>query len=441
MSIPKVLIFGQPFNSQHGGGITLSNLFRGWDKDRIAVAAKGHVMNNLTTEICDIYFQLGTDEYKWRFPFRLLQRQFKSGLKQLNSNSNSTTTTTKIGFRYKLVNNYFYPALEWFGLFHNTSCLELSDGFKIWLSEFNPDLLYLQVTSRDEVLFAKELIDYLKIPAAIHIMDDWPSTISRRGPFKKFWGKKIDKEFRQLLDKIDLFLSISDAMSFEYKKRYNKNFIAFHNPIDTHFWTQKAKGCNELTKDHIKVLFSGRIGIGVADSLLDLAKVVEDISHTEIKIKLYVQSPSKDKKILDKLSNFQSLIINPFADYSKLPGIFSSADVLVIVNDFDNKSINYLRYSMPTKASEYMISGIPVLVYSHAETAVTRFFSTNRCGYCVTERNLAKLKDALILLIKDEKLRRDLSNNAVHVAKQLFDEKIVRTKFQDLIKNTSLMAT
>jgi hypothetical protein len=39
MYFPKVLIFGQPFNNKHGGGITLSNLFSGWDKDKIAVAA------------------------------------------------------------------------------------------------------------------------------------------------------------------------------------------------------------------------------------------------------------------------------------------------------------------------------------------------------------------------------------------------------------------
>jgi len=41
---PKILIFGQPFNTYSGGGITLTNLFRGWPKDRIAVASTGHVL-------------------------------------------------------------------------------------------------------------------------------------------------------------------------------------------------------------------------------------------------------------------------------------------------------------------------------------------------------------------------------------------------------------
>lgn len=76
MSLPKVLIFGQPFNNTHGGGITLSNLFKGWEKDKIAVAATGHLMYNVTTDVCDIYYQLGNKEFKWRFPFNLIQRNF-----------------------------------------------------------------------------------------------------------------------------------------------------------------------------------------------------------------------------------------------------------------------------------------------------------------------------------------------------------------------------
>jgi hypothetical protein len=55
---------------------------------------------------------------------------------------------------------------------------------------------------------------------------------------------------------------------------------------------------------------------------------------------------------------------NPVADYADLPEIYSSADILVIANDFDEKAICFLRYSMPTKASEYMISGTPSGIFS-----------------------------------------------------------------------------
>ncbi|MBN2861768.1 MAG: hypothetical protein JXN62_01310 [Bacteroidales bacterium] len=434
---PRILIFGQPFNYKHGGGITLSNLFRGWETRNIAVAATGHVMHGVTSDICKNYYQLGYNEFRWRFPFNLVQRKYTSGVLAIDDNVAIRGSKDKSKLRQTIVNRVFYPFLEWSGLFHKLANIRMTMEFKRWLSDFQPQILYLQVSTRDTILFATGLIDYLRVPSVIHIMDDWPSTISRTGLFRKFWKDKVDREFKNLLGKVDLFLSISDAMSSEYKKRYGKNFIAFHNPIDIRLWSQKTKTVFKLGEDHVKVLFSGRIGIGVADSLLDLAKVVESLSHSGVSIKLYVQSPSNSKNIMNKLERFTSLVINPVADYSKLPGIFSGADILVIVNDFDRQSVNYLKYSMPTKASEYMISGTPILVYSHSDTAVSAFFSTNRCGLCVTERNLDKLGDALITLVKNEQLRRNLSASAVSLARELFDAQVVRKRFQNLITQTS----
>ena len=81
MIFPKVLIIGQPFNNDTGGGITLSNLFNGWDREKIAVACSGYLLlDNIDTEVCNTYYQLGHKEYKWIFPFNYLQRKYYSGL-------------------------------------------------------------------------------------------------------------------------------------------------------------------------------------------------------------------------------------------------------------------------------------------------------------------------------------------------------------------------
>ena len=65
MPLPKTLIIGQPFNNDFGGGITQANLFGGWDKNKIAVVCTDHMFNNLNTDICDTYYILGKEEYKW----------------------------------------------------------------------------------------------------------------------------------------------------------------------------------------------------------------------------------------------------------------------------------------------------------------------------------------------------------------------------------------
>jgi glycosyltransferase involved in cell wall biosynthesis len=436
LNFPRVLIFGQPFNNRQGGGITLSNLFKGWDKDKIAVAATGHVMSGVTMEICDTYYQLGSDEYIWKFPFNHIQRKFQSGPIKFNNNQHSSPFVKKSRLRHILVNKYFYPALKWLGLFHNAAEIRLTDRFRKWLLEFKPEIIYLQVYSFDTVKFARVLIDILKVPSIIHMMDDWPSTISSRGPFKEYWFKKIDREFRTLLSEVDLFLSIGEAMSEEYQKRYGKGFIPFHNPIDIFHWEQNKKASYDIDESNIKILYSGRIGMGISRSLIEIAEAIEFLNRSGFKTKFHIQSPVTNPGIIEKLLQYKCIVINSFAEYSALPGIFSRADILVIANDFDTVGISFLRYSMPTKASEYMMSGTPVLVYSHYDTAVSRFFSTYGCGHCVTEHNPDTLLNAIKELIFNEEYRANLGTNAVKIASKLFDGDKIREEFRQLIWKT-----
>lgn len=429
----KVLIFGQPFNDFSGGGITLTNLFKGWPEDKIAVAFLGHGLFNVTTDICKVYYQLGREEHKWLFPFNLIQRKFESGLKTFGKSGEYTVNHIQKGLRYRLVNGFFYPFLRWIGVFHFASRLILSERFRKWLLEFKPEILYLQVSTREEIRFANELIDFKDWPSIIHIMDDWPSTISKKGPFRKFWADKIDRELKALFKKTDLHLSISDAMSAEYLKRYGRTFLPFHNPIETDVWLAHSKKDYSLNNDYIRILYSGRIGIGITESLLEVAAALEDITNEGYKVRLHIQTPTKEPSILSRLRMFSNVIINPLADLKDIPKIFSDADILVLANDFSKDGLYYLKFSMPTKASEYMISGTPILVYSPDETAVSKFFLHNKCGLCVTLHDRRTLADSFKLLIDNKGLREEISKNAVRYAMEKFDAGKVRSEFQKLI--------
>lgn len=434
MSSPKVLIFGQPFNTFSGGGITLTNLFRGWAKEKIAVAYMGHGLYTVTTDVCGTYYQLGTEEYKWVFPFNLIQRQFPSGLKTFDQKEVAEPIFyIQKGIRYRIVNKVFYPFLRWAGLFHSLRKIILSEEFKIWLSEYKPEILYLQVSSREEIDFAKVLINYLKIPSVIHMMDDWPTTISSKGILKNYWYKKIDTEFKKLLNQVDLHLSISDEMSEEYMRRYNKMFTAFHNPIETEFWLPYCKKSFNIDKKHITILYSGRIGIGITDSLYEIASAIDIINNTELNIKLHIQTPTKNPNILNRLKSYKCIVINPFAAYEELPKIFSDADILLLANDFSKSAMDYLRYSMPTKASEFMISGTPILIYAPVEAAVMTFFIKNECGYCVSHHSLDEILKGIQYLISNEEYRKKISFNAVSLAKDKFSAEKVRKEFHDML--------
>lgn len=433
MTFYKVLIFGQPFNNFTGGGITLTNLFKGWPKDKIAVAYMGHGLYNVSTDVCDTVYQLGNEEHKWIFPFSLIQRKFPSGLKKFDPDKKPAFNFIQTGTRYKIVTRFFYPLLRWTGIYHFLSKIHVSERFAGFLRDFKPDLLYLQVSTRDEIIFSIDLIEHLRIPSIIHMMDDWPTTISREGLFHKIIEKRIDRELKTLFSKVDLHLSISDAMSAAYIARYKKNFIAFHNPIETSSWLPFSKKDYSLQNDRVSVLYSGRIGMGITDSIYEVAEAVDRMNLNGMEIKLHIQTPTKDERILNQLKKYKSIIINPFAELYQLPEIFSNADILLLANDFSAHALDYLRLSMPTKASEYMVSGTPVLIYSPEETAVTRFFKDNECGYCVTRQDQNEIIKAFEYLINNEEYRRKTGTRAHEIARSRFSAEKVRKEFQNLL--------
>lgn len=429
----KVLIFGAPFNNFSGGGITLANLFRGWPKDKLACTATGHVLFGVSTDVCEVFYLLGKDEQKWKFPLNLLQRTFPSGLMKFEKKPNSTPPKYVLSnLRRTIVDKLFYPTLHWFGLFHSLSEIQFSDKFKSWVDTYKPEVLYLQVSSREEIHFATQLHEYLSVPTVIHMMDDWPSTISQQGLFHSYWRKKIDKEFRQLLNRLDLYLSISDAMSQEYKKRYNIDFKPFHNPIDVSKFHKADKPLRDNNQTY-RILYLGRIGVANKNSIHSFANVISRIKSEKYKVAFDIYSTGieySDSRKIDRLPNVR--IMAP-VKYEKVPELLDEYDLLFLPLDFTRDGFRYAQYSIPTKASEYMMSGTPIIVFAPAATAISRFIRDNECGYCITENNEKSIGEAIEFIINNPEYRRQISNKAVSLAESLFDVKIVRNKFQELL--------
>jgi glycosyltransferase involved in cell wall biosynthesis len=431
----KVLIFGQPFNFSSGGGITLSNLFKLWPKENIAVLYAPWGDDDYTTDICGTYYQIGNEEHSWHFPFNLFKSGFPvSGLKSDKEHPSIQDSRPKRNILKQFIAQKFVsPFVEWLGLDHINSEIHISERLKEWLSEYKPDILYLQVSSLEGIRFGCILTDYLKIPSIVHMMDDWPSTISRSGPLKRYWQSKINGELLQLFGKVEVHLSISDAMTEEYKERYKKTFIPFHNPIDTERWLLHSKKDYSIDRSYIKILYSGRIGTGITSSILDVASAIDSVSSDELNIKLHIQTTTHEPEIIRQLVRFKCIVMNPVAEYNRIPEIFSDADILLLANDFAPRAEKFLKLSMPTKASEYMISGVPVLVYAPESVAVSKFFSINNCGHCLNSDLRENIVSAIMYLIDNKDYREFLGRRAVALAIERFDSGNVRISFHSVL--------
>ena len=426
MKKPRVLIFGQSFNSNTGGGVTLSNLFHDWNKDDLAVIVTSHAINNINFSYCDNYFFIGNKENSWIFPFNFFQRNIPSGKIEVKQYSKTMEVQSHSpGFRSRFVNSVFYPFLMWTGLFHVLSKIHLTDNLMDWVKEFNPDIVYIQVSTRDSLLFGKALAKELKIPVVLHQMDDWLNSISYGTLFSNYWKRTFRKEFQELVDLSTLCLSISDLMGLEYYKRFGKKFITYHNPVDLSFWNANQEEIL-LNENSLTVLYAGRTGFGIGTSLKSFAHAVEELNQeSKYKIDFYIQTVEPLKWI----EGFEHTHYRGLVSYSKLPKLFRGADFLLLPCDFSQKSIEFLRYSMPTKAPEYMISGTPTILLAPEETAVFQYGDSQKWAYTIGDDSVQFIKEKLRKFIEDPELQLELSNRALKLAMKNHDSQLIRSRF------------
>jgi glycosyltransferase involved in cell wall biosynthesis len=427
MKYPKVLIVGQYFNIRSGGGITMTNLFKGWDKENIAVAAEDII--NPDFSVCNKYYRLGALETKRRFPFNLNRwgKHISSGIiyekETLVFSTRVVTVAKESGLQKK-----YLRLLRFSGLYHYKRRHKISPELLSWIREYAPDIIYTQLSSVPLIRLVSDLHETLELPIVIHIMDDWPVSISQNGLLKSYWFKVIDKGFRRLLSKAKVLMSISEAMSTEYLNRYGLNFIPFHNPIDIKHWSVFSKKTYEVDSSFV-ILYAGRIGIGIQNCFFDIAEAINNLNVKGFKIELHIQATNFNP-VLNELSKFNFVKLNPSVSYGELPAILSKSDLLLLPNDFDSKSISFLKFSMPTKASEYMASGTPVLLYSSIETAVTRHALKYNWAYVVSEKDSKKLESAISELFENRELRIKLGDTAKEYAITNYDGVIIREQFR-----------
>jgi len=270
----------------------------------------------------------------------------------------------------------------------------------------------------------------LNIPMIFHMMDDWISLGGQSSISRKLWKKKTEEHFKSLLLKCNQLLTISDYMSDEYFRRYGLKSVSFHNPVDTDFWKKEQRNCYSVGSSP-KILYAGRVGLGIDSSLLTMAKAVRDINKIQgSNLKFILQTES----IPNWLNQFDCVIHRDLVSYDSLPKIFSEADLLFLPYDFSPESIAFIQFSMPTKASEYMICGTPILIFAPEETAIVKYANNFNWAKVVVIDDLEVLKVALKEILFNTDLRKILSENAINLSEKYHSKFIVQKNFYNILR-------
>jgi glycosyltransferase involved in cell wall biosynthesis len=435
-AFPKVIIIGETFRLNGGGGITMSNLFKEWPPENIGVVTSLIDETDPTTKYR--YYQLGTDEMKYPLPFCLMQKAKLSGeyyFKNIRKNNGTVSfaQSTFINRLIKKVKSIFNKILSLFGLDSSFHKIRLSEKLLEWIRNFNPDIIYIQPFLHRNMRFGTLLYHQLSIPYAIHIMDDSISFINKSLLFRKRLHWIIDRDFRELISNARVHMCISESMAVEYESRYNQKFLTFRNPVEIETWLPYQKKALQVKTNELKIIYTGRLFSPTHYSLIDMCQVVDKLNRDGCKVILDIFTYDENKKFKKAVNELIGINLKSPVIVTEIPGLVQQYDIFFLCLDFDRYALRYSQYSISTRVSEGMISAVPILMYGPESTAMHSYFKLTRSGYCVGEHSQEKLENAIIELWHNQCMREELSINAVNHVIEHNNASVVRERFRQTL--------
>lgn len=423
---PRILVVtSNNFNLVTGGGITLTNLFRGWPHDRIANLHEDRTPEDLS--VCRTFYRLSDAEIRWRWPFSLA-RPWYGRVKERDTANREEATQNRP------------PSRPWLSKIKHAvgdgvpkyACL--TERLMTWVQAFQPTLLYAFLGSLEQMDLTRRLAGRLRVPLVVHMMDDWPAVLYASSWLAPVLRPVVRRSLEELLGCAAARLAICDAMSREYEARYGYRFQAFQNALDTERWLPMSRTDWKAGRPFLVRYVGSIVPSGQRNSLKDIARAVATLSAQGVAIELRVHAPWHESAYL-RADGFpaEAVRIDGPPDPASIATLLAGADLLVLPYNFDARSARFIRLSLPTKAPAYMVSGTPILVYAPRDVATAEYARREGWGYVVSSAGESHLRTALQLLADDEGLRERLGRRAQQVARTNHDAARVRTAFWDTL--------
>ncbi len=281
------------------------------------------------------------------------------------------------------------------------------------------------------------------IPFVFNVQDIHPDLAISSGILTNLYLIKLAKKFEKwAYDKSDSIIVISEG----FKKNLIEKGVPpekieiIPNWVDTDFIKPLPKNnpvSNRLNLNNsFVVMHAGTLTITSYKALIGLLNVAKDIKKDDIIFAFVGEGLCKnDMEFKATELNLSNVHFFPFQPQKDLPFLWASADVSIVALDPDKSEA-----SIPSKVYNIMATGRPILGLMNPESETASIIERAKCGIVVDPRNKEKLKNTIINLMKDDRLRENLGSNGRKEALKKYSKDVVLKKYEQhffkIAKNT-----
>jgi glycosyltransferase involved in cell wall biosynthesis len=375
----------------------------------------------VTMDVCDTYYRLSTNEIR-KFGGALTNTLMKhTSLEAVGS----VTSSGRLKLYQTVKKWLFGDGLPQWGI--------LTPSLETWIKDFNPDVIYTILGSNGLMDIVEHVQQKFDVPLVVHIMDDWMSGAFKSGVLGSYQRIRMQRSIRRIIAKASLRFSICDAMSEAYSERFGVPFEAFQNVVNTEAVAPYITA-PEALGDPVKIVYAGSVfAYAQQQSLIDCCQAVVQLADEGVSVQLDIHCPpSHIAGMEEQFATGPAIKLHgPLMDDDDFFSTICAADILLIPANFDQKSINFIRYSMPTRLPAYMASGTPILVYGSSEVAQVKYAKKFGWAHVIEKHEQTALKSGLRQLKDDQNLREKISKTAQDIACSRHNGALLRQKFRE----------
>ena len=408
--IPKVLVLSEYFIA--GDAITSLNLFSKWDKNALFIASRetDYYFKNFKSG-----YRIGGSEVRFRYPLNLFNSVPES--KIIDCNVENIAKPVHAGhFVSKLYLGFVVPMMKWLGLFPYRTTYSVSERFLSWIDEIQPNYFYTSVGSLNMAKFVGELIEARpQIKAIIHCYDDWikPNyfTISRS------YTKKSSVILRSIISSAAITLTSSEKMAKDYEERYRRPFLAFPNPV------KQLSQDICINPESKSIVFVGKI---LNHNIKSITSFANALAKADLGLVFDIYSDVREDVQQKVLSKYGNTVFHGWVKHDDILGIINKSRIVFLPISIDRQTAKFTKYSMSTKMSEYLSSGVPILYQGPDGIAMTEMLEKYQCAFVIKNNSIDQMVSLLRHILEDVADCKRVASAAMTLYSQRFEmEKVV----------------
>lgn len=286
----------------------------------------------------------------------------------------------------------------------DVSIISPDKSFLSKVDAFKPELIY---TLGGELCIQKWALYFAKrykCRVVMHYMDNWRQTAYLKDKCLSFINNYLNKQLGQLEQRMKCGVVISDAMATAYKKIYHHEYLPLMNIVNNII-------VKNVEHEYLTIVYAGGLHLNRYKTLLAVEKCVRHFSDVKLVIFTSKDNIVAYQNLFDnRLTTFKESV-----EHDKIAMVFECADILLHIESFEARDVEYTKYSLSTKIPEYMMSGKPIICYAPPILAASQYIKSSCAGISVSTSS--EFIEA-VRLFRDKNTRNDYGRRGIETAKK-----------------------